>query len=114
ETRLAAIHDMARKHAVEPEMLTQRLQALTQELAELEGGEERIQALESERENLLADYRKSAKALNRKRQKGASELGKEVTGEIPGLGLPEGAFEIALLPRDDDNPHPTGAENIEF
>ncbi|MEC9084557.1 MAG: AAA family ATPase, partial [Pseudomonadota bacterium] len=56
EERLSAIYQMARKHRITPEELPELHQRLSQELAELDGGEGSLEQLQAELENLRARF----------------------------------------------------------
>src|SRR5579859_1199922 len=60
ENRLAAIHDVARKHRVEPEALLEHLATLQAELKQLENSEVALQELEAELARLKAAYKQAA------------------------------------------------------
>ncbi len=54
---------------------------------------------------------KAAAALGRERRKAAKELAKRVNGELPALGLPAGAFDVAV---ESVEVGPNGADRVTF
>jgi DNA repair protein RecN (Recombination protein N) len=114
EERLSAIHDMARKHHVEPEALPELLNKFSAELEQLENVDIELAELENQLEQLSANYLNAAGKLSRQRIKAAAKLGKEVTAIIRELGMPAGEFKVQLIARKETTPHRNGLENISF
>lgn len=96
ENRMGAIHDMARKHRVEPHNLIELLARLRAELAALEGSGATLQELEAETGRLHAHYRQAAEQLHQRRQAGAASLEGKVTHIMRELGMPAGRFAMVL------------------
>jgi len=113
EQRLSTIHDMARKHRVEPEALPELLNSFSNELQQLENVDIELEALEKKIEQLSKEFTETAAKLSQKRCKAASKLAKQVTTIIQELGMPAGKFSINLIARDT-LPHRHGMENISF
>src|SRR5690348_1070049 len=114
ESRLAAIHDVARKHRIEPEALLAHLEALQTELKQLENSEITLQELEAELAKLKAAYKKAAEELHTKRGKTAGDLGKKVTAAMQELGMAGGKFEIAVSVPDAERFTAKGIDQVEF
>ncbi len=114
EQRLAAVHDLARKHRCDSNELPALLERLTTELAELEQAETRLDQLEQEITRALADYRKLAVQLGDGRRQAAARLAREVVANMAELGMSGGAFEISLAPLESDEPAPHGMERVEM
>ncbi|HET7175151.1 MAG TPA: DNA repair protein RecN [Gammaproteobacteria bacterium] len=114
ESRLAAIHDVARKHRIEPEALLTHLEALQTELKQLENSEITLQELEAELAKLKAAYKKAAEELHAKREKTAVDLGKKVTAAMQELGMAGGKFEIAVTVPDAERFTAKGIDQVEF
>ncbi len=113
EQRLGVIHELARKHRVEPQQLPELLEQLQQELAELEGAGTRLDGLQSEIDTTLADYRKAADKLSSGRQKAAKKLSEAISKNMQQLGMGAGRFDIALSPIEAiASAH--GQETVEF
>jgi DNA repair protein RecN (Recombination protein N) len=112
ETRMAAIHDNARKFRLAPQELPQHLRQLQARLAELEIASN-LEVLVREEQQARTSYFDLAAKLSAGRKKAALRLGKEVTQAMQQLAMAGGRFEVAL------NPYPPegsvhGAELIEF
>ncbi len=113
EQRLGVIHELARKHRVEPEQLPQLLEQQQQELSELEGAGTRLDGLQAEIDATLADYHKAADKLSSGRKKAAKKLSDLISKNMQQLGMGEGRFDITLSPIDAiASAH--GQETIEF
>ncbi len=114
EQRLGAIHDLARKHHVEPEALPELQQNFSAELSRIESADIELGQLQKQLEQLQTQYQAAAKKLSQERQKGAKKLSTAVTEIIRQLGMPAGEFSIVLQPREEQTPHRHGLENISF
>ena len=112
EERLEALHDVARKHRVEPEALESLHADLRQQLADLEHAEERGAELETKVAAADSEFRRLAAKLAAGRATAAKSLASDVTRTMADLGMPGGRFEVAVIPRDD--PRAWGTEDIEF
>jgi DNA repair protein RecN (Recombination protein N) len=81
------------------------LDAMDEAALEWEECAERAASLERERAE-------RARALSEARAGAAGALAREVTRLLPELGMPDGRFEVALLPLSEVGPD--GAESVEF
>ncbi|HVE49788.1 MAG TPA: DNA repair protein RecN [Casimicrobiaceae bacterium] len=111
EDRLAAIHDMARKHRVRPEALPALLAETQARLGALSASAD-AEALTREAGAREADYRALAEVLSKKRRYASNELSHKVTATLQELAMSGGRLEIALLPLEKGASH--GLESIEF
>ena len=114
ERRLAAVHDLARKHRVRADELLARQAQLGEELSGLEGAAEKLSALERERETALEAYRKAAKALTQARAKAAAGLAKDVTARVRELGMANASFLVAVEPAQRERPSAHGEDLVRF
>lgn len=71
-----------------------------------------LAALEARRKNAEAALAREAAKLSDKRASASKKLAKAVVPILKELGMPDGKFSVALIPRD--TPGPEGAEAIEF
>jgi len=113
EERLSAIYDVARKHRIGPEQLPQLFADLGDELAQLQGGDERLDELEQQMQAAEADYRKAASSLSKARQSASSKLAKAVNQQLSDLAMPNARLEVSLASLND-KPGPQGLEEVEF
>jgi DNA repair protein RecN (Recombination protein N) len=113
EQRLAAIHELARKHRVKPALLPPLLERLQQELAELESAGTRLDGLQLKINSALSDYHKAADKLSAGRGKAARTLAKLIGNNMQELGMGGGRFDITLTPIEAiATAH--GQESVEF
>ena len=114
ESRLAAIEDLARKHRVAAAELPARAAELTADLQRLERAAVDLQAVRAELAEALRQYRRHAGALSQARARAAQALSAAVTEHMQALGMAGGRFEVALTAREEAEPAPHGADEVEF
>ncbi len=114
EQRLASFYDIARKHKIKPEEIAERHASLADELKGLTDGGQHIEQLEQDMANLAEHYQRDAQTLGKQRKAASKKLVKQIGAQLGGLAMEQCKFEIALSPRESDNPHPQGCEDIEF
>ena len=114
DKRLTSFYDIARKHKIMPEKISERHAALAEELQGLTHGGQHIEQLEQDMANLAAQYQHDAATLGKQRKSAAKKLDKKIGAQLGGLAMEQCKFEVALHPRDSDQPHPQGREDIEF
>ncbi len=114
EAQLDSRYDVARKHRVKPEELPELHERLSQELAELQAGDANIEALQNQLGEMAIAYGEAAAKLSKGRARAAKKLTAAVEKQLGELAMQHCSFEIALEPRELDNPHPHGLEDIEF
>ncbi|GHD43520.1 DNA replication and repair protein RecN [Marinobacter persicus] len=114
EERLSAIYQMARKHRITPEQLPEFHQSLTDELAELDGGEGSLERLEAELAEQRASFNELAHQLTEKRQQAAVDLDQRIAEELGQLSMPSVQFVTHLNRNAGGEPAPHGLEDIEF
>jgi DNA repair protein RecN (Recombination protein N) len=111
EARLFDIRGLARKHRVEPDQLAELGGKMREQLAEIEAGGERIEALDAELKQARLDYSRLAEELSRKRHDSAARLDAAVAGELAPLKLDSARFRTAL---GQAEPGPAGTDRVEF
>lgn len=114
EQRLGQLHETARKHRVQPQLLYTHQQSLTQKLSDMEHGRARLAELEQEQLQALETYRTAADELGECRRRYATEMAAEISTTMRTLGMPEGAFHINVTPGPDLKPHRNGNNRVEF
>ncbi len=115
DQRLAALHDMARKHQVASfAELPEVLAAQQAELENLSASEADSRELAGQLDESVAAYRSAAGRLGKSRRKAAGLLGKEVETLMKQLALGEGEFRCQLEDTPADTCPPEGLESIEF
>jgi len=114
ESRLAVIHDIARKHRVQPEELTVLFDKLEKEINQIEYNASQFMALNQQRIELQKKYQTLALQLREARIRVGIEFANEVTANLQRLGMPGGKMEIQVLPLDENLLTPTGSDEIVF
>ncbi len=114
ETRIGRIHDLARKHRVEPSMLFDKAAELEAELSRLAGPENDLETLEQSVEALRRQYDELAAELRQRREAAAVELNGRITASMQELGMDGGVFEARVSPYEDGVRKAHGAEDIVF
>ena len=111
ETRLAAFHDLARKHRVRPEALPALAEETGRRLAELTA-EADAGALERAAAQARQSFDTLARELSATRKAAAAALSKRVNAMMKELAMAGGRCEAALTALSE--PASYGAERIEF
>jgi len=114
ETRLSSIYEIARKHHIHPRQLPVLHHDLQQELLSIAGSDEEIESLQLQQESLSKEHQQLALKLSKKRKTAATKLQKQVEKQLQQLAMGNCQFCIALTPRDQQQPHPHGNEEIRF
>ncbi|MDQ6916276.1 MAG: DNA repair protein RecN [Pseudomonadota bacterium] len=111
ESRLAAIHDAARKYRVRPDQLAALAEETAARLAVLAAGgdAEKLGRAETDARRALLDL---ARQLTAKRKLAAAELGHRVSAMMKRLAMAGGRVEIVLDPVAE--PASFGLENVEL
>ncbi len=114
QRRLEAIYDVARKHRVNPESVPTLHAKLREELDSLSGGDIKLEELAAQVETLRKDYDTNAATLSSGRAKAARKLEKQCGARLAELAMAQCKFQASLARRDSTDPHPHGAEEVEF
>jgi DNA repair protein RecN (Recombination protein N) len=112
EDRLTTVHDIARKHRTQPELLTQIAEAIHQKIYEFENIETQIDTLKLKQQEFLSQYNVISQQLTQKRLKAGKKLDGLMSNYIQELGM-KGAFRTTFAV-SEKIPHPLGNEQIEF
>lgn len=111
EARLFDIRGLARKHRVEPDQLAELGTRMRAQLADIEAGSERIEALDAELKEARLAYSKSAVEVSRERHEAATRLDDAVASELAPLKLDSARFRTSL---GEAEPGPAGTDRVEF
>ena len=114
EQRLEQLHDMARKHRVQPQLLFAHYQSIRLRLDAIEQNRERLAELEQEQIRALEEYRAAADNLGERRRECAAGMAADISARIRTLGMPEGTLNINVTPGPDLKPHRNGNNQVEF
>jgi DNA repair protein RecN (Recombination protein N) len=114
EARLLEIHDIARKHKIQPRDLAAFSVKLISQLKALEDNHDDIEKLTEQLEAQRLQYHKAAKSLSKLRSSKAPKLEEKVSKLIHEMGMKHGQLKISLGTSDDSDILSTGYEDIEF
>ena len=112
ETRLGIIHDLSRKHHVEPDQLIDLTESLSLELNELDNADENLSKLESDVNKLNKQYKTHAKKLTDSRAKTSIKLNKQISASMQTLGMSGGQFKIQLSTKEKASA--SGLDSVEY
>lgn len=114
ESRVALVHDLARKHRVMPTQLPELLVQRQSELAALEQADMRLDDLRQRRASAWRDFIDQAAQLTRQRVTAAQRLSDTVTEAMQELGMVGGCFSVRIVPLDETHGGAGGLERIDF
>ncbi len=114
EQRLSAIHALARKLKVAPELLHEHFQQLRQQRDLLADANQRLEQLLHDLNICTDEYTLAAQKLTVSRKKSATKLSSEIITKLKILEMPNASFEIRLDPLKHQNPTAFGNETINF
>lgn len=114
EQRFSDIHDIARKHRVQPKELPGLLEQFNQELSQLDNSDQYLHTLAEQIKTLEKDYHEVATELSQSRKKTAKKLSQLVEKSMQQLGMPGGKFDIIFDNNKEDQLSPAGLEKVEF
>ncbi|MFT4219516.1 MAG: DNA repair protein RecN [Microbacterium sp.] len=98
EERRALLSALARRHGGTLEAVLELAESGAARLGELEGDDDRIAALTSERDAAASVLDESAAALTRERAAAAEMLGARVTAELAALAMPDAVLTVSVAP----------------
>lgn len=114
DDRLHALRAMAKKHHVAIDALPQLLEDITQELSQIDRGDEYIEDLKLELGKAQATYEREAQNLTETRQKAGKQLEAAIRHELIPLKLGQTQFMVKIerLPENQWTAH--GWDHVEF
>ncbi|MBS1183150.1 MAG: recN [Proteobacteria bacterium] len=113
EERLFAIRAAARKYSVLPDELGALSARMASDLADLDAGEDRLNALAGAATTARANYDRLAGKLSAAREKTARQLEDAVAAELPSLKLERARFIVNQL-ADPETRTADGIDTLEF
>ena len=114
DERIGTIHNLARKHNVNPDELPELFESLQTELDSIENADGHLEKLQQDIIITADVYKKAANALTKSRTKSAKILSTKVTENMQELGMEGGAFKVSLNAYEAETFHTNGNEQIEF
>lgn len=110
ENRLTLLHDLARKHRVNPEDLPDHIERLRSELEGMSTDRSSLDALAEAVDEQEKAYRRHARKLTRQRMAAADGFCQAVSEHMNTLGIKGGALSLTFHPRESE----FGAEAVEY
>lgn len=114
EERLFALRDLARKHDVHPNALTQVMTQMTSDLQSIQNADEEIATLRNQLTQAHGAYSDAAHNLSEKRQVAARKLDKAVNSELAPLKLERAVFTTNVLQLSEAQWNANGIDNVTF
>lgn len=112
QDRQAALASLTRKYGEDLDAVLAWARDAAERIAELDSHEERTDALERERVELLSRMRESAEQVSAARSAAAARLGAAVTAELHDLAMPHAEVIAAVTRREAFGPH--GVDDVEL
>ncbi|MDO8288867.1 MAG: DNA repair protein RecN [Parvibaculum sp.] len=114
ETRLFALRAAARKHNVPVDQLAALAEKYRGQLADIEGGELKLEKLKAAADAARSAFLAAAEDLSKRRQKAAAKLDQHVMAELKPLKLDKATFKTAIERVEPDNAGPDGLDRVSF
>ncbi|CDO37462.1 DNA repair protein RecN [Novosphingobium sp. KN65.2] len=114
ETRLFDLRAAARKHGCQVDDLPGRMAQMREELADIEGGEEHVAALERAAGKAALAYHQAASTLHDLRRAAAKRLDAAVASELAPLKLDAARFQTSVAKLPEERWGPQGMDAVEF
>ncbi|SEP62318.1 DNA repair protein RecN (Recombination protein N) [Solimonas aquatica] len=114
ESRLGAIHDLARKHRLKPAQLPEHLQSLRSRHEEAAHRDARISECQQRQQRALEAFRGAAQKLSQARRKSGERFGQAVSAIVRRLGMPHAQLVVAVEYESEATPRPHGADQLRF
>ncbi len=112
EERRAALLGLLRRYGDSLDEVLTWAETAAARLAELDGDDDRIAALQDEERTLCARLAEHGAALGAARAAAAERFGPAVSAELAALAMPHATLQVALRPREEPGPH--GQEDVEL
>lgn len=112
EEQLTQIHDLARKHRVQPQELNTLMAQLEQQKHQIEQARTNAEQLQIQLIKLQDDYQERALALRSARKVVAGELALAVSAYFSDLGMKGGCFSVDMQATDET--HAFGMDQVTF
>ena len=114
DSRIFALKDLARKHGVMVDDLSQKLEDFRQELSSIEMGEDGLKALRQDEQSKRLAYITAANALHQGRVAAAQKLDKKVMAELPPLKMDKAKFVTMIEQKGESGCSKLGFDEVYF
>lgn len=114
EDELGLVFQLGRKHRVDTHQLGEKLIELKLELEQLTAGDQNLEALQKEVDQLAIKYRKNATKLSLIRQQGALKMSQDINQQLQQLSMEGAELLVQITPLEENNFKSYGLEDIEL
>ncbi len=114
EERLSAIHALARKLRIAPEMLHDHYEQLSAQRNDLLQATEKLEQLNAQLKTIEAAYTQAAEQLTLSRTQAGQRLAKQIIAKLKTLEMPNAIFSVQLDPLKNNQPSAHGNESVHF
>jgi len=114
DQRLAAIHQIARKHHIKPEQICEFHQGIRQELDSLQHADQSIEALSKVLQESQQLYVQESGKLSQKRKTAAKKLDKIISEKFAELGMEHARIQTKMIPLTLEQAKAFGLDDIEI
>ncbi|MGB1328517.1 MAG: DNA repair protein RecN [Porticoccaceae bacterium] len=114
EDELGLIFQLARKHRVDSHQLGDKLNELVLELKQLTTGDQNLEALQQQVDQLADTYKKAATKLSLIRQQGAVKMSDDINQQLQQLSMEGANLLVKLTPLGETSFKSYGLEDIEL
>jgi DNA repair protein RecN (Recombination protein N) len=114
EDELSLIFQLTRKHRVNATQLEETLSALQAELKTLTTGNNSLEKLQQQADQLANEYRTTANELSLKRKEATGHMASQINHQLQLLSMEGAELSVQLTPLDDENVKSFGLEEVEF
>jgi len=114
EDRLGAIHDIARKHRIQPENIIDYKNTLNHDINQLLACQTNLDNIGAAIQNSENAYKVAAEQLSDSRKKAALSLEKLITSTLQTLEMPKARFKIEFTSKNMSNLSAAGMDDIEY
>lgn len=114
EDELGLIFQLGRKHRVDTCQLGEKLIELKSELEQLTAGDQNMEALQQQVDQLAKKYQKNATKLSLIRQQGAAKMSQGINQQLQQLSMEGAELLVQITPLEENNFKSYGLEDIEL
>jgi DNA repair protein RecN (Recombination protein N) len=114
EDELGVIFQLARKHRLESHQLADKLTEIESELEALTAGDQNLEALQQQLDQLATEYTVLAKDLSRARAEGAVEMSAKINQQLQQLSMEGAELLVQLTPLEETKFKSYGLEDVEL
>jgi DNA repair protein RecN (Recombination protein N) len=114
EDELGVIFQLARKHRIESDQLADKLTEIEAELKALTAGDQSLEGLQQQLDQLAIEYTTLAKDLSQARAEGAVRMSAQINQQLQQLSMEGSELLVQLTPLEENDFKSYGLEAIEL